>query len=132
MHDNLRDKAEEEELEQADGECEACPVMSVLQDIQAIAIEFNLAIEIHVVESLHGNLILSAVFGLVCLILESKVMFNGTSRKSGLFVFARSERGVEIPEGGEEGDGGEERKEDGSLQSVSDLPCEVIRDAAED
>jgi hypothetical protein len=122
VHDNFRDEAKEEELEQTQSKSEACPVMSVLQDLQAIAIELNLTIKVHVVESLHGDLIPSAIPNLIRLVLEGKVMFDWASGKSGLFVLARSEHGVKQPEGGEDGDGGKESKEDGSLQPPSYLP----------
>ena len=68
--------------------------MPVLQGLQAIAVELNLATKIHIVESLHGNLVPPTVLGLVGFILEGKVMLDGTSWKPGLFVFARSEHGV--------------------------------------
>jgi hypothetical protein len=96
--------------------------MSVLQDLQTIAVEFNLAIEIHVVESLHRDFIPSAVLNLIRLILEGKVMLDWAAGESGLFVLARSKHRVEQPEGGEDGDRGEEGEEDGGLQSASDLP----------
>ena len=122
MHDNFRDEAKEEELEQTHGKSKACPVMPVLQDLQAIAIELNFTIKVHVVESLHRNFVPSAVLDLIRLVLEGKVMFDWASGKSGLFILARSEHRMKQPEGDEDGDGGEESEEDGSLQPASYLP----------
>ena len=131
VHNDFRHEAEENELEQADCKSEACPIMPVLQDLQTIAIELNLAIKVHVVEGLHRNLVSAAVLDLVGFVLEGKVVLNGASRKSGLFVLARGEHRMEGPECNEDGDGSKEAEEYGSLQPAADLPCEVEGDEAE-
>jgi hypothetical protein len=132
VHDNFRHEAEEDEFEQAQSKSEASPIMSVLQDLQAVAIELDLAIKIHIVESLHGDFVSPTVFGLIGFVLESKVVLDGASGKSGLFVLARSEHRMKLPERDEDRDGGKEAEEDGGLQSAANLPRHVEWDESED
>lgn len=98
MHDNFWDEAEQEELEQANGEPEACPVMSVFHHLQTITIELDITIKVHVMERLHRDLVPSAVLGLIGLILEGNVMFDRATRIFSFFVLAGSEGGCERPE----------------------------------
>jgi len=72
--------------------------MSVFHYLQRIAIEVNLAIEVHIVEGLHGNLAGASVLELVGFVLEGQVVFDRATRERGLFVLARTERGREVPE----------------------------------
>lgn len=131
MHNNFWYEAEEDVFEQALGKPEACPIMPVLQGFQTIAIDLDLAIKVHIVEGHHWDLVSPAVLGLIGLILEGKVVLDGTSGKSGLFVFARSEHGVQSPKCDQDREGGEETKEDGGLESTADLPRKIERDETE-
>ena len=70
VHDNLRCEAEEDELEETDGEPEARPVMSVLHHLEAVTIEVDIALKVHVVEGLHGDLVSSTVLELIRIVLE--------------------------------------------------------------
>jgi len=92
MHNNFWCKAEENKLEQAQREPETSPVMSVFHNLQSIPIEINISIKIHVVESFHWDLVLSAVFDLIGFILEGKVVFDWAAWKLGFLIFARTER----------------------------------------
>ena len=125
MHDNLWCELEEDELEQAQGESEAGPVGSVLEDLEAVAIELNVAVKVHVVESLHWDLGLSAVLETVGLILEGEVMLNWATWGSRLLVLARAEAGHDSPKANENWNGCEQGKEDHGLQASTDLPCRV-------
>lgn len=125
MHDDLWSELEEDELEQADGESEVGPVGSVLEDLETVAIELNIAVEVHVVEGLHWDLGLSAVLELVGLLLEGEVVLDWATWKSDLLVLARAHARHDEPERDEDWDGGEEGKEDGSLQASADLPRHV-------
>jgi hypothetical protein len=130
VHNNLGREVEEDEFEQADGKSEAGPIMSVLQNLQTIAIELDVAIKVHVVESLHRNLVPTAVFNLVGFILEGEIVLDRTSRKSGLFILARSEGRCECPEAEEDREGGEETEENSGLQSTANFPGQVEWDEA--
>lgn len=88
MHDELGNHAEEEVLDQTNCETEASPVMAVLQDIKAIALELDITIKVHLIEGLHGNLAGATVLGAVGLLLEVKVILDGTARQLGLLRLA--------------------------------------------
>lgn len=88
MHDDLGNHFEEEVGAEADGEAEACPVMSVFQNLKTVAIEFNIPIEIHFVEGLYGDLVLAMVLGLVGLLLEGEVVLDGSTGVLGLLILS--------------------------------------------
>lgn len=90
MHDDLGGKGEENELEQAQGEPEACPVMSVLQHLQGVTIEVNITIKVHVVEGLHGNLAVPSVLDLILFFLECEVVLDRATWQSNFVVLART------------------------------------------
>lgn len=91
VHNDFWCELEKNELEQAEGEPEACPIMSVLHHLQHVAIELDVAIKVHVVEGLHGDLGISAVSRPVELILERKIVLNGATWNSGLLGLAGTE-----------------------------------------
>jgi hypothetical protein len=125
VHDDLWCKLEKDELEQAQGESEAGPVVSVFKNLQSIAIEVNLAIKVHVVECLHGNLVAPAILGLIRSILEGKVVLNWAARERCLLGLARAERGCQIPEADQNRDGCEDAKENSSLEAPTDFPGQI-------
>lgn len=88
MHYNLWNHASQEELVQTHGEAKASPIMSVLENFQAVSIEFNVAIEVHFEECPHWNLVSALVFCLVGLLLEGEVMFDWTSRILDFLILA--------------------------------------------
>lgn len=122
VHENLGDHAGKEELDQAIGEMEAGPVVAVLHDVESVAVEVNLLVEVHLVEGLHGNLVLAAVLELVLGVLEGEVVLHRATGESGFLILARGEHGMGHPEGGKQGKSGEEGKEEGGLQATADLP----------
>lgn len=77
MHDHLWNHPENHELEQADGEAEAGPIMPVFHNLKGIALKVYLSIKVHLMESLHRHLVLSIVFGSIRLLVETEVMLNG-------------------------------------------------------
>lgn len=91
MHDDFGCELEENELEKTEGESEARPVGAVFQDLQTVTIELDIAIKVHVVESLHWNLGLSAISQSIGLILECEIMLDGTSWQFDFLVYARAE-----------------------------------------
>jgi hypothetical protein len=98
VHDNFWRKGEEDVLEQAKSKSEACPVMSVLHNLQTIPIEVNVAIKVHSIKCLQWDLVRPSVFKLIGLMFESKVVFNRAARVFGFFVFAGREGRGEVPE----------------------------------
>lgn len=126
VHDNLGNHAKEEVLDKADSESEAGPVMAELHDLEAITVEVDITIKVHLVESLHGDLVLAMVFGLVFRLLEGKVVLNTLARVLGLFIFARADGGDDQPVRSQQRSAGEDGEEDGSLETTADLPCQPV------
>lgn len=126
MHDNLRHHAEDEELDQANGETEAGPVMAVLHNLQTVAVEVDITIKVHLVESLHGNLVLALVLGLVFGLLEGEVVLDWATGKLGLLILARADGGDHQPEASQQGESREEGEEEGSLEATTNLPRQPV------
>lgn len=57
--------------------------------------------------------------------LKGQIVFDRSSGKFGLFVLSWGQRGHERPEGKEDGNRGENGKEDCSLESTAKLPGKV-------
>jgi hypothetical protein len=76
-------------------------------------------------ECLHWDLIGSAVFELVGLVLEGKVMFDGAAWNGGLFILAGTEGRGEVPETDQNRHCREETEEDAGLQSAADFPGQI-------
>jgi hypothetical protein len=122
VHDNLGDHAKNKVLAKAPSEAEAGPVMSILHDLQAVTVEVNLIIKVHLAKRLEGDLVLAMVFGTVRLLLEGEVVFDGTAGVLGLLILARGQGRHGNPESSEDGDAGEESEEEGGFKTTSDLP----------
>lgn len=132
MHNNFRCKDEENVLEQAQGESEASPIMSVFHDLQAVSVEINIPIEVHGVESLHWDLVASMVLGLVGRVLEGKVVLDWATWVPGLLILARAEGRCHIPEADQDRDSGEDTEKDGGLHSTTNLPGHVCWDTSDE
>lgn len=127
MHNDFRCELEENELEQADGEGEAGPIGTVLEDLEAVAVELDIALKVHVVEGLHWDLCPPAVLELVGIVLEGEVVLNRATRECHFLVFARTKGRVEVPERNQERDRGEEGEKNRRLQTATDFPGRVCR-----
>lgn len=121
VHQHLGDEAKQEVLEETHGELEVGPVMTVLETLKGITLEINLAIEVLLVEDLHGNLALAAVSGAVMLAVEVQVVLDGAATVLGLLSLARRNGGRDGPEGHQDGDGGEDSEEDGGVETSTNL-----------
>lgn len=126
VHDNLGNHAKEEVLDKADSETEAGPVMAEFHNLETITVEVDITVKVHLVEGLHGNLVLAMVFGLIFRLLEGKVVLNSLARVLGLFIFARADGGDDQPVSSQERSTGEDGKEDGRLEATADLPCQPV------
>lgn len=85
--------------------------MPVLHDLEAVTVEVDVAVKVHLVEGLHGDLVLAMVLGLVGGLLEGEVVLDGAAGISSLLVLARADGRHDQPEAGQQGDCGEEGKE---------------------
>ena len=122
MHNDFWCELEENKSKQAQSKPEARPIMSILQDLQSVAIEFDISVEVHVVEGLHGDLVSSPILEPIGLILEGKVVLDRASRVSGLLVYARTECRDHSPEGQQDGDCCAEAKEYCRLHPTTYVP----------
>lgn len=127
MHDNLGNHANKEVLDQTDGETEAGPIVAELHNLKAVAVEVDVAFKVHLMEGLHGNLLLAIVLALVLRLLESKVVLDALARVLGLLVLSRANRRDNHPVGSQERQTGEHREEEGSLGATTELPGEPVR-----
>lgn len=132
MHDDLGDHAKEEELDEANGEAEASPVMAVLHDLEAVTLEVDFAVKVHLVEGLHGDLVVAAVLEAVRLLLEVEVELDRATRQTDLLGLAGADGGNDQPPDGEEGKVNNESEEDGGLEATTDLPAHVPGHNGED
>lgn len=126
MHENLGDHAEEEELDETNGETEASPVMSVFHGLKAVTLEVNVAVKVHLMESLHGDLVVTTVLESIGVLLEIKVVLDRASRETSLVILAGADGRDDQPEGAKDGDVDNESNEDGSLDTKAKLPAQVV------
>ena len=89
MHNDLWDHASQKEPVQADCEPEACPVVPVFHNLKHVSIDVDFAIEVHLVESLHGDLATTAILYFVGVLVEGQIMLDWKTRVFGLFILAR-------------------------------------------
>lgn len=132
VHDNLRHHTSKEEPEERQSETEVGPIVTVLHDLKGVAVEVDIAVEVLLVESLHGDLRTAVVLGAVGLLVELEVVLNGGTRVASLLVLAGSVAGSNGPEGHQDGNGSQETKEDPGLEATTDLVGHVGGDTAEE
>ncbi len=87
MHDDLGHHTSQKVAKQAEGELPVGPVMSILHDLQGVALEVDFAIKVHLVKGFHWYLILAIISRPVILVVEFEVMFDRTTGVPCLLVF---------------------------------------------
>jgi len=132
VHNHLREETEEEVLNQTKSEARLGPVVAPLEDLQHVAIELQLAVEVLLLESLKGNLLLAVVCIAVLGLVELEVMLNGLAGQLGLFVLARSELGGEPPEGAQDGEEQNKGEEYPGLEAHAPAVCDVCGNTNEE
>lgn len=125
MHQQLGNEAKQEVLEETHGEFEVGPVMTVLQALKSVALEVDLTIEVLLVEDLHGDLALAAVGSTVMLAVEVQVVLDGEASVLGLLSLARRDCRGNRPKSHKNGNGGEDGKENGSVEPAANLAGKV-------
>lgn len=86
MNEHFWEEAGQEKLVQFPCEAEACPVMSVFENIKSIALEFNLSVEVLLVESRNWDLALAMILNTVMFAVEVQVMLHWATRIFGLLI----------------------------------------------
>lgn len=97
VNKHLRDHSSQEELEERQSELEASPIVTVFQNLQTIALERNITLEVHLMEGFHGDLSLALELQRILLLVELEITFDGLSRKLDLLVPPRREAGFNGP-----------------------------------
>lgn len=100
--------------------------MTVLHDLEAVAVEVDVTVKVHLMEGLHRDLILAMVLGFVLGLLEGEVVLDGLARVASLLVLAGADGGDDEPKTGQQRNGGDERKEDGGLEATTNLPSQPV------
>lgn len=131
MNQQFGNETKEEVLVETHGEAEVGPVVTELETLKSIALEVNLTIEVLLVEDLHGNLALAAVGSTVMLAVEVKVVLDRTTSVLGLLVLTGRDGRSNSPEGHQNGNRGEDSKEDGSVETSANLAGQVPRNEHE-
>lgn len=97
MHDHFWNHAREEELEQTQRKAEAGPVVAIFHHIQAVALEINFLVKVHLMECLHWYAVLPIVFDAIALAAEMQIVLDGLARISGLLILAGRDGGSQSP-----------------------------------
>lgn len=124
VHDELGNHSQQEVLDQADREAEASPVVAVLEDLEAVALEVDVTVKVHLVEGLHGDLVGAMVLETVGLLLELEVVLNGTAGVLGLGGLAGRDGGDNKPPAGQDGKIKDEGEEEEGLEAAAHLPLQ--------
>lgn len=132
VHDNLGHHASKEEPEERQSEAEVGPVVTVLHDLKSVSVEVDIAVEVLLVEGLHGDLAAAVVLGAVGLLVELEVVLNRGTGVASLLVLAGSVAGGNGPESHQDGDSSQDTKEDPGLETTADLVGHVAGDTAEE
>jgi hypothetical protein len=93
------DHAKEEVLDQSESEAGLGPVVAPFENLEHVAIELYLAVEVLLLERLDGDLLLAIVCIAVLGLGELEVVLNGLAGKFGLLVLAGCKFRGEPPEG---------------------------------
>lgn len=129
MEEDVDKEGEDDELEEVEGEAKVGPVVAVLKDVENVAVEVGLAIDVHFGEGLDGHLGATGPLGLVGGVLEGDVGLDGAAGELCIIVDALAVGGLEAPVGNEDGEEGEDAKEDLSLEATADETGEEPGDA---
>lgn len=126
MHDDLRNHANEKVSNQTNGETETGPIVTELHDIQAVAVEVDVAVEIHLMEGLHGNLLLAIVLAFILRLLEGKVVLDALARVLGFLVLSGADGRDDHPVSSQERQTGEQREKEGRFGAAAELPGKPV------
>jgi CDGSH-type Zn-finger protein len=106
--------------------------MTVFHNLEAVTLEVDIAVKVHLVEGLHGDLVVATVLDTVGLLLEVEVVLDTTVRKANLVILARADGRDNKPPDGEHRKIDDEGKEDGGLEATTKLPAEPPRDQSQE
>lgn len=132
VEEDIGEKGEDDELEQVQGEAKVGPVVAVLEDVEDVTIEVDLAVDVHFGKGLDGDLGAARPLGLVGSILEGDVGLDRAAGELGVFVDAGAEGGLETPVGNQDREEGENAEEDFGLEAATNQTREEPGDTDEE
>lgn len=106
--------------------------MTVLHHLEAVALEVDVAIKVHLMERLERDLVGATVLGTVRLLLEVKVELNWATGVLGFLIASWTDGGNYDPPGSQEREIDNDGKEDKSLEATANLPLDVVGQAEQD
>ena len=95
--------------------------MSILHSLQTVTLEIHRAIEVKLVECLHGDFALAMILRSVMLAVEMEVVFDRTAWILGFLILAGRDRRRYGPVHHEDGNRGKDPKEDGNILPTTHL-----------
>lgn len=131
MHDQLWQHACQEVTQQAPGEPETGPIMSILQSVQGITFKIHFSREVLLIKGLHRYLCFSTIPILISLGMKVQIMLYWKTWIFDLLGLSRSHTGSNDPEDHEDRNAGEGGKEDPCEETSTDLPSEIQWDQSQ-
>ena len=107
MHDNLGNHPCQEEPKKAKCKLPIGPIMPILHNLQSIALEVHLSVEIHFMKGLHRDFSPAIIYRSIFLVMEMEIVFNRSAWIAGFFIFSWGYGGSDVPVGTKYGDTGE-------------------------
>jgi len=129
VEEHVRGEGEEDEMEDRPREGEAGPVIAVLHDVKAIAVELDVTIEVHLVKRLHWDLVAAAPSLAVFFLLESDVVLDGAAGELGLVVDARRVGRGHSPDSDQNRHEEDNKEKDSRLEAAAEAAGDEGRDA---
>src|SRR5690242_11640554 len=112
-------------LDQTKGEAGLRPVVAPFEDVEHVALQLDLAIEVLLLEGLNGDLLLAVVGIAIFLLVKLQVVLNVLARELGLLVLAGRKLRGQPPERPKNRQSGDQGKENPCLHAAADLPGQV-------
>lgn len=113
-----------QEFHERPGKLEVSPVVAVLEHIQDVAVDVNLAVDVHLGEVLERDLGATVVLALKLIGLEGEVGFDGAVGELGLVVNARAEARSPGPDDDQDREEEQDAEESHGLPAATDLPSQ--------
>lgn len=131
VQQDVTSEGTEEEFHERPGECEVAPVVAVLQDVEEVAVDVSLTVDVHLGEVLDGHLGPAAVAALQLIGLEGDVGLNGPVRQLGLVVDARAVARSPGPDDNQDREEEEDAKENLGFPADAEQVAKVPGDSNE-
>lgn len=132
VHEDITGEGTKEEFHERPGKSEVSPVVAVLQDVKQIAVDIDLAVDVHLREVLERHFSPAMVLAPELISLEGEVRLDGLAGKLRLIVHARAEGGGPSPDGNQQREEKSDAEEPPGLPSAADVPTQEGRNTNQD